>query len=71
MFEFLTLTALAGGVLSAVALVRHKQRMAQAGGGKSVAAASAPPPRVAYGIAIAVGGIFVASQLIINGSTPS
>ena len=86
-FEFLTLTALAGGVLSAVALVRHKQRMAQAGGGKSVAAgppvdgadadttvhaaASAPPPRVAYGVAIAVGGIFVASQLIINGSTPS
>lgn len=86
-FEFLTLTALAGGVLSMVALVRHKQRMAQSGGGKSVAtgppvdgadadttaptAASAPPPRVAYGVAIAVGGIFVASQLIINGSTPS
>ena len=85
-FEFLTLTALAGGVLSVIALVRHKRRTAQAGGRTPVAAgppldgpevattapmADQPPPRVAYGIAIAVGGIFVASQLIINGSTPS
>ena len=84
-FEFLTLTALAGGVLSLVALVRHKHRMAQAGRREvttgppldgadddtTARMADQPPPRVAYGIAIAVGGIFVASQLIINGSTPS
>lgn len=62
---FLLITATAGGVLALALLARHRlQTPARIDG------ASASPPTVPYGVAIAAGGAVVAAQPLLNAFSP-
>lgn len=64
--RFLVIMSIAGGILTLIVLALHKKRGKQASGEELLGAAPAARPEVPYGVAIAVGALWILAQRFLN-----